>query len=289
MPSHVTGMDTIFFIPKDKVLQAWAKDATYGLITCLIRLENTNELNQTRLVAGGDSVHYPFARRHTNHQLTYHQATHQQRDLHTWGKILHNGHQEFVPMYSHDKVWVHAIKTLRHARQRHPTPPPVQHRNTRRVRLLQNLPRNVWAPTSRDHHAGTVGKKTEGIRLHPEQNNTWAVDTWVAPNHFFSCCRQLWGKIHQRWTCPAPPTNGEEILYMLVQKWGGKTLQTHHQVGLYWQERAPFNAIIHQEGIKLLSASSTYCTAGSTASACQKVIWWKSLTSKPTWHLPAHW
>jgi hypothetical protein len=56
----VTGMDTIFFIPKDKVSHARAKDVTYGLITCLIRPEKTDKPNQTRLVAGGDRVHYPF-------------------------------------------------------------------------------------------------------------------------------------------------------------------------------------------------------------------------------------
>jgi hypothetical protein len=61
MPGQVTGMDTIFFIPKDKVPQARAKDVTYGLITCLIRPEKTDEPNQTRLVAGGDRVHYPFS------------------------------------------------------------------------------------------------------------------------------------------------------------------------------------------------------------------------------------
>ncbi len=37
MLGQVTGMDTISFIPKDKVQQARAKDVTYGLITCLIR------------------------------------------------------------------------------------------------------------------------------------------------------------------------------------------------------------------------------------------------------------
>jgi hypothetical protein len=53
-------MGTIFFIPKDKVLGARAKDFTYSLITCLIRPEKTDEPNRTRLVAGGDRVHYPF-------------------------------------------------------------------------------------------------------------------------------------------------------------------------------------------------------------------------------------
>ena len=60
MPGQLTGMDTIFFIPKDKVPRTRAKDITYGLITCLIRPEKTNEPNRTRLVAGGDRVHYPF-------------------------------------------------------------------------------------------------------------------------------------------------------------------------------------------------------------------------------------
>jgi hypothetical protein len=60
MPGRVTGTDTIFFIPKDKVPRARAKDVTYGLITCLIRLEKNDEPNQTRLVAGGDREHYPF-------------------------------------------------------------------------------------------------------------------------------------------------------------------------------------------------------------------------------------
>ncbi len=60
MPGQVTGTDTILFIPKDKVLQARAKDVTYGLITCLIRPEKMDEPNQTRLVAGGDRAHYPF-------------------------------------------------------------------------------------------------------------------------------------------------------------------------------------------------------------------------------------
>ncbi len=54
------GMDTIFFIPKDKVLRARVKDVTYSLITCFIRPKNTEEPIKTRFVAGGDRVDYPF-------------------------------------------------------------------------------------------------------------------------------------------------------------------------------------------------------------------------------------
>jgi hypothetical protein len=60
MPGQVTRMDTIFFISKDKVPRARAKDVTYSLITCFTRLRKTDEPNQTRLVAGGDRVHYPL-------------------------------------------------------------------------------------------------------------------------------------------------------------------------------------------------------------------------------------
>jgi len=51
--------NTIFFIPRDKVPRDRIKDTTYGLITCLVRPEKLDEPNRTRLVAGGDRVHYP--------------------------------------------------------------------------------------------------------------------------------------------------------------------------------------------------------------------------------------
>jgi hypothetical protein len=60
MPGQAKGTDTIFFIPRHMVLKERSKDVTYGLITCLIRPEKIEEPNRTRLVAGGDRVHYPF-------------------------------------------------------------------------------------------------------------------------------------------------------------------------------------------------------------------------------------
>jgi hypothetical protein len=59
MPGRNTGTNTIFFIKKDQVPKGRAKDVTYGLITTLIRPEKIDEPNRTRLVAGGDRVHYP--------------------------------------------------------------------------------------------------------------------------------------------------------------------------------------------------------------------------------------
>ena len=47
-----------FFIPRHMVPKERTCDITYGLITCLIRPEKIDEPNRTRLVAGGDRVHY---------------------------------------------------------------------------------------------------------------------------------------------------------------------------------------------------------------------------------------
>jgi hypothetical protein len=58
MPGQNTGTNTIFFIKKNQVPQNRAKDVIYGLITCLVRPEIIDEPNRTRLVAGGNRVHY---------------------------------------------------------------------------------------------------------------------------------------------------------------------------------------------------------------------------------------
>jgi hypothetical protein len=52
-------MNTIHFIPRDRVPRKQSKDVTYSLITRLICPEKIDEPNRTRLVAGGDRVHYP--------------------------------------------------------------------------------------------------------------------------------------------------------------------------------------------------------------------------------------
>jgi hypothetical protein len=60
MPGQANGTDMIFFIPQHMVPKERACDVTYGLITCLIRSEKIDKPNRTRLVAGGDRVHYPY-------------------------------------------------------------------------------------------------------------------------------------------------------------------------------------------------------------------------------------
>jgi hypothetical protein len=60
MPGQAKGTDSIFFIPWHMVPKERAKDVMYGLITCLIRSEKMKGPNRTRLVMGGDRVHYLF-------------------------------------------------------------------------------------------------------------------------------------------------------------------------------------------------------------------------------------
>jgi hypothetical protein len=59
MPGRNTNTNTIFFIRRDQVPRNRTKDVTYSLITCLIRPEEIDEPNRTRLVARGNRVHYP--------------------------------------------------------------------------------------------------------------------------------------------------------------------------------------------------------------------------------------
>jgi hypothetical protein len=59
MPGQNTGTNTIIFTRKDQIPTMRAKDVTNGLITCLVQPEKLDKPNRTRLVAGGDRVHYP--------------------------------------------------------------------------------------------------------------------------------------------------------------------------------------------------------------------------------------
>jgi hypothetical protein len=52
-------MNAIIFIHCNQVACKRTKDVTYGLIICLIQPEKVEKPNRTRLVAGGDRVHYP--------------------------------------------------------------------------------------------------------------------------------------------------------------------------------------------------------------------------------------
>ncbi len=46
MPGQVKETDTFFFITKDKVPRARAKDVTYCLINCIVRPEMREELTE---------------------------------------------------------------------------------------------------------------------------------------------------------------------------------------------------------------------------------------------------
>jgi hypothetical protein len=59
MSGHNTGTNKIIFIHKNQVPKERVKDVTYVLMTTLIRPEKIDKPNRTRLVAGGDKLHFP--------------------------------------------------------------------------------------------------------------------------------------------------------------------------------------------------------------------------------------
>ncbi len=64
------------FILKDRVPRARAKDITYSLVTCLIRPQKIEELQQNKISGRRRQGKLPIWRRHANRWPTYHQVTH---------------------------------------------------------------------------------------------------------------------------------------------------------------------------------------------------------------------
>ncbi len=52
---------------------------------------------------------------HTHCQPTYHQAVNKQRNLNSWGKICHYGHQKLLPLHPYDLVQIYEAQTLGYA------------------------------------------------------------------------------------------------------------------------------------------------------------------------------
>ncbi len=59
MPGRNKVTNTIIFIQQHKVPKDREKDVTFRMITCLIRPQKNDDPDRTRLVMGGDRVHYP--------------------------------------------------------------------------------------------------------------------------------------------------------------------------------------------------------------------------------------
>jgi hypothetical protein len=183
-PSDGNGHNLL--IPKDRVPRARAKDVTYGLTTCLIRPEKTKQPDRTRLVAGGDMVHYPFnAGTPTADLLTIKLLINSMIST-TRARFFTMHIKNFylcMPMtrYEYMQLKVSDIQedVIAHYHLLDiATPDGYVY-----CKICQGI---QWAPTSGDHCTGNLGKKTEGAPLQPEQNNAWAVDTWVASNHLLS-------------------------------------------------------------------------------------------------------
>jgi hypothetical protein len=87
-----------------------ARDVTYGLITCLIQPEKTDEPNRTRLVAGGNRVHYPYdAGTPTANLLTVKLLINSV--ISTPGATFFMMDQEFLFVHANVPIRIHAVET----------------------------------------------------------------------------------------------------------------------------------------------------------------------------------
>jgi hypothetical protein len=96
-PSEWNGHDLLY--PQGQGTKGKDKECHVWPHHLFNQAQEIEQPNRTRLQGT-----LPIQRRHANRQPTYHQVTHQQRDLYTRGKILHNGHQKFLPMHAHHEV-----------------------------------------------------------------------------------------------------------------------------------------------------------------------------------------
>jgi hypothetical protein len=100
------------------------------------RKNRRTEQNEVSSRGGQSSL--PIRRRHANRRPTHRQAPHQQRQIHTWRKILHDGHQKFLFKYPNGQVQIHAAQTCGHAGRRHRALQIARRRNPRWVRELRD-------------------------------------------------------------------------------------------------------------------------------------------------------
>jgi hypothetical protein len=135
MPGRNEGTNTIFFIRQDQVPRDRMKDTTYGLITCLVRPEKIDEPNRTRLVAGGDQVHYPGdAGTPTADLLTVKLLINS--IISTPGARFMTRDKRFLLEYSNDTIRIHAPINTGHARRFNRALQPSSDRNPRWFHIL---------------------------------------------------------------------------------------------------------------------------------------------------------
>ncbi len=176
MPSQAKETDMIFFIPQHMVPKKRAKDVTYGLITCLIRPEKIEEPNRTRLVTGGDRVHYPFDAGTPTANLLTVKLIINSMTLTPGARFFTMDIKNFylsTPMSQYAYMWLKILDMLEDIIEQYKL---VDIANPGRICLLQN-PEHVWASPSRDHCTGTLSPTVEEAWLLAKQDYAWTVDT----------------------------------------------------------------------------------------------------------------
>jgi hypothetical protein len=242
MPGRNTGINTIIFIKRNQVPHARAKDVTYGLITTLIQPEKIDEPNRTRLVAGGDRVHYPGdAGTPTADLLTI--------------KILLNSiistpNAKFMTMDIKDFYLNTPMARYEYMQLRLSDIPEdvITHYKLNKIATPEGY---IYCEIQKGMYglpqAGIIAqqlleKAPSKGRLPPEQNHARLVDARNPPDQFLPRRRRFRSKICGQGERTTSFRHSAKILQMLMPLGRGAILRSHHQMGLCRTKSPPLHA-----------------------------------------------
>jgi hypothetical protein len=277
MPGQNTGTNTIFFIKKNQVPHDRAKDVTYGLITTLIRTEKIDEIdepNRTRLVAGGDRVHYPGdAGTPTADLLTVKLLL---------NSIISTPNAKFMTMDIKDFYLNTPMARYEYMRLR-----------------LADMPKDVTAHYKLDEiatpegyiyceiqkgkyglpHAGIIAQllleerlEQDGYRQSKITPGLWTHDTRPIS---FSLVIDDFGVKYVGEENAQHLLDSAKILQMLMRLERGAILRTHYQMGLRRTKSSPLHAWVCPQSTHTLPTPSPGKTTGSTLPPRQTKLWSK--------------
>ncbi len=122
--------------------------------------------------------------RHTNRQLTHHQAANQQHHFHCGGKVHDHGHTGFLPKHPHGSIRVYEIDTLQHTGRHHRTLQTWWNCNSWWIHILQDTKGHVRTSTSGHNCPRTTCGPTGTSWLLPKQDNTRTMEAQLPSYHF---------------------------------------------------------------------------------------------------------
>ena len=278
------GTNTIFFIRWDQVPRNRIKDTTYGLITCLVRPEKNDEPNRTRLVAGGDQVHYPGdAGTPTADLLTVKLLI---------NSIISTPGAKCMTMDIKDFYLNTPMARYKYMRLKLSDMPDdvivIEHYNLREIATPDGF---IYCEIQKGMYglpqAGIIAQELLADRLqnHGYTQSETTPGLWLhklRPIQFSLVVDDFGVKYVGKENAEHLLNTIRKYYVVFVQLGRQKILRTYHQMGLRGPKSASVNAEIYQKGTPAFPASPPHETAKPTAPQRQKDIWSKSTVCKPS-------